>query len=212
MINRSTYLTADGALNGTAAVAFGNWLQDLVNKGYLNSAGYSNSNPFLDGSVAMYWDGNWDTQGAIDKYGDDVVFLPPPDLGTGIKVGAGSMTIGASAACSADQLKGVEAFIQMSMTDKNIANIATTQGVVPATIAAAALTTLYAPGGRYEVFAQMESKFGTVRPATPGFPAVSTIFDKAVKDILHGADVKSTLDQAVKDIDSDISTNHGYGF
>jgi multiple sugar transport system substrate-binding protein len=50
------------------------------------------------------------------------------------------------------------------------------------------------------------------RPETPAYPVISNVFDKAVKDIMNGADVKTTLDGAVKDIDSNIASNSGYGF
>ena len=39
---------------------------------------------------------------------------------------------------------------------------------------------------------------------------VSSIFDKAARDIVSGAGVKSTLDQAADDIDFDIKANDGY--
>jgi multiple sugar transport system substrate-binding protein len=51
-----------------------------------------------------------------------------------------------------------------------------------------------------------------IRPATPGFAVVADIYNKATADILAGADVRSTLDQAVADIDADIQANDGYGF
>ena len=39
---------------------------------------------------------------------------------------------------------------------------------------------------------------------------ISSVFDKAARDIVSGSDVQSALDQAVKDIDADIASNNGY--
>ena len=41
---------------------------------------------------------------------------------------------------------------------------------------------------------------------------ISTTFETAAKDIMNGADVQSTLDTAVNDIDTNIASNDGYGF
>ena len=50
-----------------------------------------------------------------------------------------------------------------------------------------------------------------IRPPTPAFPVIADIFNKASADILAGADVQETLDQAAKEIDADIEANDGYG-
>ncbi|ETJ44952.1 ABC superfamily ATP binding cassette transporter, binding protein, partial [human gut metagenome] len=52
--------------------------------------------------------------------------------------------------------------------------------------------------------------FALLRPATPGYKTISSVFDKALRDIASGADVQASLDQAVKDIDADITSNNGY--
>ena len=68
-------------------------------------------------------------------------------------------------------------------------------------------------GASYETdFAVYEigKKYALLRPATPGYKVISSIFDKAARDIVSGSDVKSTLDQAVKDINADIKSNDGY--
>jgi multiple sugar transport system substrate-binding protein len=48
------------------------------------------------------------------------------------------------------------------------------------------------------------------RPRTPAYPVISSVFTKAFHDIRNGADVKKTLDEAVKAIDRDIGMNNGY--
>jgi multiple sugar transport system substrate-binding protein len=41
---------------------------------------------------------------------------------------------------------------------------------------------------------------------------ISSVFERAAKDIKDGADVQSTLDDAVAEIDTNIESNDGYGF
>ena len=47
------------------------------------------------------WTGSWAADAVTEKYGDDVVFLPPPDFGNGPKIGGGSWQWGMSADCAA---------------------------------------------------------------------------------------------------------------
>jgi multiple sugar transport system substrate-binding protein len=211
LLDRGTHLTADGKLNGPEAVKFGEWLQGLVKNG-LSNPDAADGSLFAQGVVPLQWDGNWASQDSIAKFGDDVVFLPAPDFGKGTKVGAGSFGYGASSSCSPEQKKGVEAFLQDSLTADNIAKISTTQNVIPASSEAAAKTKDYAAGGRFETLAKLEAEHSEIRPATPAFAVIDNIFNKAVGDIIAGADAKKTLDQAVKEIDANISANDGYGF
>jgi multiple sugar transport system substrate-binding protein len=43
---------------------------------------------------------------------------------------------------------------------------------------------------------------------TPGYPFIATEFTKAAQDILNGSDPKKSLDQAVKNIDDNQSSNN----
>jgi multiple sugar transport system substrate-binding protein len=211
ILDRDTYLSADGVLNGPESVRYFEWLQGLVSNGYASGEA-ADGNPFVAGDVPMIWTGNWDAQAALDAFGDDVVFLPPPDFGNGIKVGAGSFGYGTSSSCTEAQREGVNKFLEFSLTTENLVNIADTQLVIPATAEAAAASENYGPDGKFQLFAQLVADHSEIRPATPGFAVVADIYNKATADILAGADVRSTLDQAVADIDADIQANDGYGF
>ena len=41
---------------------------------------------------------------------------------------------------------------------------------------------------------------------------ISSVFERTAKDIMNGADVQSTLDNGVQEIDTNIESNDGYGF
>ncbi|MCH4562366.1 hypothetical protein MKP05_04360 [Halomonas sp. EGI 63088] len=51
-----------------------------------------------------------------------------------------------------------------------------------------------------------------LRPATPGYPTISSAFDRAARDIRDGRDVQESLDEAVDTIERDIADNRDYGF
>ena len=200
---------SEGVLNGAQSVAYGKWLQDLIAKKYISTAA-TDGNPFINGQVPLTWDGNWDAQGSIDKFGKDGLFLPPPDLGNGPIVGAGSFGDGTASSCSDQQRQGVNKFLEFSLTTDNLVKISDTQLVIPATAEAAATSKNYGPNGAFKTFAELEANHSHIRPATPAFSVIADTFNKASKDIMAGADVQSTLDQAAKDIDADYAANNGY--
>jgi multiple sugar transport system substrate-binding protein len=103
-----------------------------------------------------------------------------------------------------------EQYLQMTLDPKYIVKFSQTQGVVPSTAEAAALTKEYAPGGRLALLADLVQKHSRVRPATPVFPIIDTVYNKAIGDIIAGANVKATLDKAAAEIDDNIKANGGY--
>jgi multiple sugar transport system substrate-binding protein len=209
LIDRTDYQSAEGVLNGPESVAYGQWLQHLIDADYMTTEPFD-GNPFVNGDVPLLWTGNWDAQSSIDAFGDDVLFLPPPDLGHGPVVGAGSFGYGTSSNCSDEQREGVNKFLEFSLSTDNLVKISDTQLVIPATAEAAAQSKNYRPDGRFATFAELEADHSMIRPPTPAFSVIADIFNKASADILAGADVQETLDQAAKDIDADIAANGGY--
>jgi len=210
IVDRSTYKTAEGALNGDAAQAFGHWWQGLFTGGYAQATqdGADRDAGFNSGKYAFSWNGNWAAVGTLAAY-DDVLFLPAPDFGQGPKIGAASWQFGVSA--SSQHPDGASAFIEFALQDKYLAALSNGIGLIPATPSAAAMTDNYKDGGPLHVFFALSQAQGTLRPVTPGYVVESKVFEKAVTDIANGADVVDTLDAAVDEIDADIEKNSGYG-
>src|SRR4051794_8435765 len=77
LIDRRSYKTADGALNGPQAVAFGKWFQSLFPRDLASRTPSAGNIDFINGDAAMSWTGNWNAPAAIEKFKDDVIFLPP---------------------------------------------------------------------------------------------------------------------------------------
>jgi multiple sugar transport system substrate-binding protein len=210
LVDRSTYKTAEGALNGDAALAFGNWWQGLFKDGYaqVTQDPADRDNGFAAGKYAFSWNGNWAALGALAAY-DDTVFLPAPDFGKGAKIGAASWQFGVSA--KSQHPDGASKFIEFALQDKYLADFANTTGLIPATATAAAMTENYKAGGPLAVYYDMTKANALVRPVTPGYVVEAKVFEKALADIANGADVAETLDAATDEINADIEKNQGYG-
>ncbi len=213
MIDRETYLTAEGVLNGDEAIAFGEWWQSLFERGLApgtSQDGADRETGFIDGKYALQWNGNWAGIAALEAVGDDLLFLPAPDFGSGSTIGAASWQFGISA--TSENKEGANAFIEFAIQDEYLAAFSDGIGLIPATAKAAAMSASYAEGGPLEVFFGLSEAQALVRPVTPGYATMALIFEKALADIANGADVLDTLDAAVDEINSDIEDNSGYGF
>ena len=213
MIDRSTYLTAEGALNGDAGLAFGNWWQSLFERGLApgtSQDGADRETGFIDGKYALQWNGNWAGINTLDAVGDDLLFLPAPDFGSGSTIGAASWQFGISS--SSMHKDGASAFIEFAIQDEYLAAFSDGIGLIPATAGSAAMSQHYSDGGALEVYFELSNQQALVRPVTPGYATLALIFEKALADIANGADVQDTLDAAVDEIDADIEDNMGYGF
>jgi len=213
IVDRSTYLTAEGALNGPEAIEFGDWWQSLFDRGLAPGTSQDSADRetgFIDGKYALQWNGNWAAPAVLEAFGDDMLFLPAPDFGNGPKIGAGSWQFGVSA--TSEHQDGGNAFIEFAIQDKYLAAFSDVLGLIPSTPGAAAMTEKYAPGGPLEVFYGLSSEQALIRPPTPAYLNAALVFRKALTDIADGADVATTLDAAVDEIDADIEANDGYGF
>lgn len=211
-IDRSTYKSAAGALNGTAAMDFFTWFQGAFKKGWASNTGTIGNQEFVDGKVALSYTGVWNALDSLTKVGSDLLILPPPDFGKGPKIGGGSWQWGISKGCSQAEADGAREYLKFSFGNKYLVAFADSQINIPATDAAAKVSKHFGPDGDLYPFTVLSQRFALARPATPAYPVISSAFEKAAKDIMSGADVKSTLDEAVKAIDENIKANNGYGF
>lgn len=213
LINRATYLEAEGVLNGEQAIEFGEWWQSLFENDYAPGTSQDAADRetgFIDGRYALQWNGNWAALAALEAYGDDMLFLPAPDFGEGSTIGAASWQFGVSA--TSENPEGANAFIEFAIQDEYLAEFSDTTGLVPATESAATMTENYSEGGPLEVFFALSEEQALIRPATPGYVVIALEFEKAMADIANGADVRDALDAAVDAIEADIEANNGYGF
>lgn len=211
LIDRSTYTSAEGVLNSPEAVAWGEWFQNLFTGGYA-PATPADDQGFLQGRIALWYTGSWSAKAVLDAYGDDALFLPPPDFGNGPVIGAGSWQMGVTTSCPAEAAQGAFEFVFYTMEPENVALMSESSSLIPTTSAAAALTELYKEGGDFRIFFDMAEAFALVRPETPGYLTLSSQFEQAGLKIRDGGNVQDALDDAVDAIEQDIEDNNGYGF
>ena len=212
IVDRSTYQTAEGVLNGDEAMAFGDWWQGLFENGLVPGTSQDAADRetgLLEGKYAISWNGNWAAPPVVEKFGDDALFLPAPDFGNGPVIGAASWQFGVSA--TSENPDGARAFIEFAMKDRWFSAFSDGTGLIPPTSSAAADTKFYADGAPLDVFYSLSEGQALVRPVTPGYIVQAKVFEKALSDIANGADVADTLDAAVDEINEDIQANQGYG-
>lgn len=213
IVDRSTFTTAEGALNGPEAIAFGNWWQSLFKRGLVpptTQDGADRDTGFLDGRYAISWNGIWAGATALEKFGDDALFLPAPNFGNGSRIGAGSWQFGVSA--NSQHKEGATEFIEFMMQDKYLVAFSDGIFVIPPTPSSAAASKNFASGAPLEIFFKYSAAQATLRPPTPAYLSAALTFEKALTDIANGADVTTTLDAATDEINADIKANNGYGF
>lgn len=208
LINRRTYLSAQGALNGQQSIAAMAWFQNLFKQGYSNPWPVSDSG-FTSGQVALDWGGHWLYDANHQALGDNLLVLPAPNLGDGAKTGMGSWSWGITSSCKTpDAAWQVLNFI---LSPTEIARMTDANGAVPARKSVIAQSQLYAQDGSLHVFAaQLLNGVAEPRPITPAYPTITSAFSEAVINIVDGFNVKKELDKAVQKIDQDIRDNNGY--
>ena len=209
LIDRDTFTTAEGALNGPEGIAFAEWFRGLFEQGLSTLDPAPGREDFPLGNAALAWNGNWAAPRAIEAFGDDALFLPPPDYGGGAAIGGASWQWAVSADCPHPE--AARDYLQTLLSPTYIAEYSNSTGLIPATEAGAALTEAYAPGGPMETMFELSRELAVVRPPTPAYPVISSVFEKSLRDVANGADPRSALGDAVNQIDANLEANDAYG-
>ena len=209
LIDRNSYTSSSGVLNGDKAMAWATWFQGLIrDKITPAKSGADAFADFINGKSAIVWSGVWSAENA--KKVDDAVVVPPPDLGAGPKIGGGSWQWGISSGCG--NVAGALDYLKFSLQPKYLSQFSTKLGLIPATEDAAAMATGWGPDGNMRFYLEESKQFAFIRPPTPGYPYITTTFAKAAQDIAAGGDPKQVLDQAATNIDQNLKSNNNYGF
>jgi multiple sugar transport system substrate-binding protein len=209
LIDRSTYKSADGVLNGPAAVEGVTFLQELFTKGYVNPSPAGDDDFYGKKTSALAFVGHWMWGPHNEGLGDDLVLLPMPKFGEKAVTGMGSWNWGLTSSCSNPD--AAWKVLEYLISPDEILRMTSANGAVPARKSAAAKSELYGEGGPLNLFVQqLDAGIALPRPITPAYPVITQSFAEAVENIITGADVKEELDKAVQKIDQDIEDNQGY--
>ena len=100
LINRNDYKSAEGVLNGPRRSRGRTGSAAWQPTSYIPlKSGADPGKDFLNGKTAIFYNGSWGAADDRKKFGDDIVFLPPPDFGNGPKIGGASWQWGMSTNC-----------------------------------------------------------------------------------------------------------------
>lgn len=209
LIDRASFQSAEGVLNGQEAVKAMTFFQRLFQRGYAKTSQAGDDDFYGKKTAALSYVGHWAWQTHHKALGDDLVLLPMPKFGKKVVTGMGSWTWGITT--NSKHPKLAWKVVAHLLSSKSIMEITNSNGAVPSRRSAIDRSELYAPGGPLRLFAQqLESGYGVPRPQTPAYPVITAAFAEAVQNIVSGADVKAELDKAVRTIDQDIMDNRGY--
>jgi len=207
LIERNHYRSAKGVLDGAESVAAMSHFQHWLKKGWFRDKAVADD--FVNGKVALSWFGHWQYRWYSGALGKDLVLLPMPDFGHGIKTGMGSWSWAISSTCK--EPAGAADFLTYLMSEREILRMTAVNGAVPGRRSALAKSPLYGESGPLRLYAQQINAGLTVpRPQTPAYRMISDIFSKAAAAIIAGADVQTELSRAAALIDRDIAGNRGY--
>ncbi len=208
LIERGDLRSARGVLDGERSVAAMKRFQHWFERGWA-SAVFDRADEFETGRTALSWIGHWKYPMYRKAFGEDLVLLPMPDFGYGIKTGMGSWNWAMTSTCP--HPAGAWKFLERLLSPEEILRMTNGNGAVPARRSALARSPLYGPRGPLNLFArQLEIGAGVPRPATPGYGTIRNAFSRAVDAIIVGADVEAELARAAATIDEDFAAHHGY--
>ncbi|GGY30906.1 sugar ABC transporter substrate-binding protein [Pseudoduganella albidiflava] len=209
LIDRSSYLRADGVLNGTSALGVARYYASLYAEG-LVERNPADERAFEQGRALFHYTGSWKSDDYDRLFGSDLVVMPPPDFGHGPRIGAASWQWAISRDCRHPE--GAAALLAHLIGTGEMAAMSRATGHVPVSREAAALTEHYREGGARRIYFEFAQRYALPRPATPAYPAMSAVFEKTLSDLRAGKDPAEALDEAVEAIEHDIARNNGYGF
>jgi len=209
LIDRTTYQTADGFINGEKTVEAVAWFKSLFDDGYAITTP-PDDNEFVNGKAALGWCGHWMTTTYYNVLGENFVLLPMPNFGERQATGNGTWVWGITK--DSKNPDGAMAFIQFLMKPEEVLRTVTQNGAVPATYSATDLSDLFKKGGRLSIFGEQLARvdIATPRPITPGYPVITSAFYTAIDNIIKGGDIQTELDAAADKIDKDLNDNNFY--
>jgi multiple sugar transport system substrate-binding protein len=207
LIDRSTYLTADGALNTPEVVDAMSKFQGWFEGDYVDSN--EDDAAFESGRSVITWSGHWGLPGFQEVFGDDLLVLPLPDFGEGAKSGHGNWQWGVTTATP--DLDATWAFMEFMLNTEEILRVSNATGGIPVRLSAANQSEAYGEDGPLRMYVeQLLDGRAVSRPQTPAYPTITSTFADGLHDIADGADPATVLNDMVETIDKEIEANDGY--
>jgi len=150
-----------------------------------------------EGKTALSWTGHWKYRDYHEALGQDLILLPLPNFGHGIKTGMGSWGWGSQLRVQILPVRGH--FLPNLMSANEIHRMTNINGAIPARKSVlAAIVPLQASTAHWMIFAQqLTSGAGVPRPATTRrYSRISKAYSESVSAIIAGQDVQLALSRA----------------
>jgi multiple sugar transport system substrate-binding protein len=212
LIDRRNYRTAKGVLDGPQSVQAMTHFQRWFQNGWTRTVPVSaEGKDFEMGKTALSWTGHWGYFSYHKALGKDLVLMPLPDFGRGIKTGMGSLTWGISSTCPHPDATW-KFLANYLLSPETILRMTNLTGGIPSRRSALALSPLYGPHGPLKLVLRQLEVAGVPRPPTPAFDTISKAFGEAVGNIVAGADVQAELSKAADIIDQAIAAKQGHPY
>ena len=208
LIDRRPLGRAKGVLDGPRSVEAARHFQRWFDLGWASPL--DEPTDLARGKVALFWNGHWAYRGALAELGQDLVLLPLPNFGQGIKTGMGSWSWAISSSCRA--AAGAWAFMAELLSTEAILRMTNVNGAVPARRSALARSPLYAPNGPLHMILQQLELGGAPRPVTPAYGTIRNAFRIAMINIVAGGDAQTELSNAADNIDRYIAAHRDFPY
>jgi multiple sugar transport system substrate-binding protein len=208
LIDRGPRGAAKGVLDGPHSLAAVRHIRHWFDAGWAGV--YDSPDDLEKGRVALAWNGHWHYRSARKALGRDLVVLPLPDFGRGVKTGMGSWAWAISSTCPAPE--GAWAFMADLLSTEGILRMTNLNGAVPARRSALRRSPLYGAGGPLHLVVRQLELGGVPRPATPAYGSLSQVFRNAIVNIVMGGDAQTELSNAADRIDREIAAHDGYPY
>lgn len=195
-----------GALDSPESIAAATEIASWVKKGYVVPASSGTNALYRDtDKAALAWGGHWVWSEAYPVMKDDLVAIPLPNFGKGVKSPNGTWIWAITK--SARNPKAAAQFLNYLAKDKQF--IKDLGAPFPGLKSWAAQLPIYTDATRMKV-AFEQSSVAVPRPVFPGYPVLTASFQTAFDNILSGADPKTELGKAAAVIDQDSADHDGY--
>ena len=208
LIDRDTYRTVGGFLNGPQAVEALTTVQRWAAAGYIDPN--RDGAAWVKGRTPISWVGHWVYDAYMQAFPGDVTIVPLPDFGDGTVTGMGSWQWGVTASTSDGD--AAWRFIAFLLSRDEVVRMTRANGAIPATNSAIRVSPRFAEGGPEHLYIrQLQGGVARPRPQTPAYPALSAAFSQAFNAIvIDRRPVKPTLDAAVRDVERDLADHRYY--
>lgn len=188
-------LTADGYLNGDAAVNVVSWIKSMVDNGYASATPEMNS--FELGKAAMAINGSWAPAG-LAEYDINWGLMPMAkyDENSTPASACGSWTFGMSKDCPDERKEAAAALIRFMTSADADAQMYGANSMPPARQSAYDQIDAFKEAP-LDVFQYQLANTSQARPVSVNYAVLSNQFATAVQNVLTGMDPTDALNEAV---------------